>query len=127
MIFRVISNLEHNGIKFAPGSFVTEDPANFESLVADNIVRPMEGANTEEEAAEMAAKQDAEEAEAKAKAEAEANGGTWDPSKNGENTWGPKPEAPEAPAPEEVKTDEIKEPAPGEVGAGDQAPTGDNL
>lgn len=135
MFYRVNSNLEHNGVKYAPKSFVEETPENFETLVQDGIVEALVGVNSMEEAEVVAKELD----EAREKARLEAEGEV--AAAEGENTWGPTAEKPEAPAEEvkteevatdgtvdtEVKTEEVKEPAPGEVGTGDQAPTGDNL
>lgn len=132
MFYRVISNLEHNGVKYAPNSVVEEAEENFVSLVQDNIVKPLEDATSEEQAKVIIIAQIESEVKAKADAENEAV------VADGENTWGPTPEKPEAPAPEEEKTEEAKTPdevkteetpvvAPGEAGTGDVAPTGDNL
>lgn len=102
-IFLVQSNFKHDGQPYAKGSFFEGDAGTFSSLVADGVLLKIEGASTFEEAEEILANQ-------KETAEEGAQEAIVEP----QDTWGPSPEQPEAPAvtPEEITT----EPTTEEVG-----------
>lgn len=112
-IFKVQSNLNHNGESYKAGSYLEGEAPLFESLVADNVLKPVEGATSFAEAAEI----EAEEAAFKAAQEEEEKGVA------PENTWGPKTE--EEKAPEEAKEPVVDAPAPETTEGQVSAPTGD--
>lgn len=125
-IFQVLSNLNHSGDLYKAGTFFEGELSEFGNLVKDGVLRVVEEAKTIAEAQEIVAKEDAAKANQTASEE------------SAPNTWGPKAEAPEAPAEPEkpaAPADQVGEKAdaetvkPGEVGTGDVAPVnaGDNL
>lgn len=87
MIFKVLSNLNHNGIAYTAGSFITGEGATFDSLVADKILKIVEGAESVEDAkildSEPTAETTAEETVVAKPAD----------------TWGPQPDIDPNPAP----------------------------
>lgn len=81
-IFKVKSNLTHNGDRYEAGNLIEGDDAAFQPLVADGVLEVVEGAATAEEAKDIIAAQESEEA-AKPAAEPEAK-----PA----DTWGAQPD-----------------------------------
>lgn len=128
--FQVRTKLQHNGEEYPVGRIFSGEQGEFSQLVADGVLRVIEGANTAAEAAAMADIMDK-----KAAADAEA-GQEVQPKNTWEAQPDRKPDEPAAAPSDEAKTEEIKTPEgandqkPAEVGAGDLPPTadaGDNL
>lgn len=131
-ILYVLSNLKHNGDVHVAGSFIEATEADLkalESLIADKVLRVMEGAKTTAEAADIIASE-------KSAAEAAASASI---EKAPEDTWGPKKDEAEQKT-DETSTDQTVDTgsnagAAPEVGTGDvdpnagkpAGPTGDNL
>lgn len=127
-IFHVLSNVRFNGQDIPKGSFVEAGAGEFDQLCEGNepAMRVVPGATSIEEAQEIVARETAQAAEAAEEAAAAAP----------QDTWAPTKEVVDAPAETTTTTTddtkvetEVVTPAPGEVGAGDQAPAnaGDNL
>lgn len=55
VILYVLSNLKHNATQYTQGSFITGALSEFEALVKDGVLRVVEGATSEEEAAKIIA------------------------------------------------------------------------
>lgn len=121
-IFKVLSNLNHSGDLHKAGDFIEGELSEFQGLVNDKVLAIVEGAKSLNDAPKVAAASEAKAAAAAPQAPKQ------------KDTWGPQPD----PTPEELAAREAaakgdknvnKEPEvkPGAVGAGDQAPTGDNL
>ena len=80
-IYKVLSNLNHNGTSHAKGEYIDGEFAGSEALVLDGVLKLIEGATTIEEAKEI----EAEASEQEAPAEEEvAPQDTWGPTKDEE-------------------------------------------
>lgn len=115
-IYKVLSNLKHNGVDYLKGTFFQSEPESaFNVLVSDGVLRLMDGASTIEEAEKM----DAEEMENAKQVEQEKE------ATAGDNTWEPKKDD-EVTAPEnDVVTPETKEPEVVTTPENDDAPKDD--
>lgn len=143
--FKVLSNLNHNGDTYAPGTVIEESLGSFKTLVDDKVLEVMEDVETMAEAVARAARENRSKEEAATEPEEAPR----------PNTWGAQPdEQPKAPeetgagSDAEKTKDETKQNdqtstdgkpdqekagtdanAAGQVGQGDLPPdqTGDNL
>lgn len=89
-IFKVISNIKHNGEDFLKGSFIAEEFAGSQILVNDGVLKEILGAETIDEAKAIDAENQVTE---------EAIEETVEPK----DTWAPEPDEPTVP---EENTDE---------------------
>ena len=80
-IFKVISNIKHNGTDFTKGSFIAEEFVGSQVLVNDGVLKVIEGAETIEEAKAI-------DAETQAIVESEEE--VVEPK----DTWAPEPDEP---------------------------------
>ena len=125
MIFKVLSNLKHNGDLMETGHFFEGKLEEFAHLVTDKVLRAFHDVKSVEEAKKIVGDEEAKEKEALENAPVIVD--TWKPSE-GDNTWGPKTldtKSEEDVTPEEEKVEEVPL---GQVGKGDVPPeNGDNL
>lgn len=127
-IFHVLSNVRHNGTSYEKGAFVDGDISEFGQLVAMGVLAEVDAASADE-AAVVVALESEQKAVETATVEAAKPANTWGPARVEPENPETKQETPEigsgdAEAPE---TTDVPLPAPGEVGAGDLPPTGDDL
>ncbi len=81
IIYKILGNLKHDGIEFKAGSFTSAElPAN---LIDEGVIKVIEGATTEDEAAEIDA-EEIREALENAPAEEVAPPNTWEAKKDEE-------------------------------------------
>lgn len=132
-IFQVLSNLNHSGALYKTGDFVEAELEEFQHLVKDGVMRLIENAATIKDAIEMIGAENSRKSEQAADKPAPAPANTWEPAKadaanTSEETA--KTDAASASTAGQANIEAEKtgnEPGPGQVGTGDNAPSGDNL
>lgn len=102
-IFLVQSNLKHDGVNFAKGSFIQGDADQFDILVQDRVLKLVEGANTMDEAKEMV---DIEKESEPAEEKAPQPKDTWGPTAEKTEEKTTEPEAADAADTEPAQTNQ---------------------
>lgn len=127
-IFHVLSNVRHNGTSYEKGAFVDGDIAEFGQLVAMCVLAEVDAASVEEATVVVALESEQKAAET-VTVEAAKPANTWGPARVEPENPETKQETPEIGSDEakEQETTDVPLPAPGEAGAGDLPPTGDDL
>lgn len=127
-IFHVLNNVRHNGTSYEKGAFVDGDISEFGQLVSAGLLELVDAASVDE-ATVVVALESEKKAEETATVEAAKPANTWGPVRVEPEKPEDKQETPEIGSgdAEAPKTTDVPLPAPGEAGAGDLPPTGDDL